>query len=150
MGKTCSFFGHRKIINGVEIAEEVKAFVEKLIVEEEFTTFLFGEFGEFDEVCFECVSKLKEKYSMISRVCCVADEKELRKGKSQRYLQCYDEIIYLPLSYDYWYKRIYYRNCEIIEKSDFIIFYAEERVNSGAYKALRYAQRKKKKYMNFF
>ena len=53
MGKTCSFFGHRKIINGVEIAEEVKAFVEKLIVEEEFTTFLFGEFGEVDELCFD-------------------------------------------------------------------------------------------------
>ena len=33
----------------------------------------------------------------------------------------------------------------MIDKSDFVIFYAEERKNSGAYKAYKYARKKKGK-----
>ena len=33
----------------------------------------------------------------------------------------------------------------MIDKSDFIIFYAEKRENSGAYKAYKYAKKKKDK-----
>ena len=45
-------------------------------------------------------------------------------------------------------KRIYYRNCAMIDKSDIVIFYAEDRENSGDYKALKYAKQKKKLYFN--
>ena len=62
----------------------------------------------------------------------------------------YEQFIYLALSYDYWYTRIYYRNCAMIDRSDYVVFYAEERENSGAYKALRYVVKQKKPYINLF
>jgi uncharacterized phage-like protein YoqJ len=151
MGKICSFFGHRKIEEKEKIREKVSALVEKLLLDG-FTVFLFGGFGEFDELCHEAVSGLKGKYSMLKRVYCLSDEKHLIERKRPKYLtvEDYEEFIYLPPSFDYWYKRIYYRNCEMIEKSDFIVFYAENRENSGAYKAFRYAVKQKKNYINLF
>ena len=38
----------------------------------------------------------------------------------------------------------------MIDKSDVVIFYAEERENSGAYKAFNYAKQKKKEIINLY
>ena len=57
----------------------------------------------------------------------------------------YDEIIYLTPAFDGWYKSIYFRNCAMIDQSDVVIFFAEEKAESGAYKAYKYAKRKKDK-----
>ena len=116
------------------------------LVERGFTTFLFGGFGEFDELCHEVVSDLKKSNPKIQRVYCLIDEKYLREEKRPRYLlDCdYEKFVYFPLAFDYWYTRIYYRNCEMINRSDCVIFYAETRMDSGAYKALQYAKRGKK------
>ena len=152
MDKICSFFGHRQITNGEELRKRVTLLVEKLIVGKGYSIFLFGGWGEFDELCYNTVSHLKEKYPKIKRVYCVHDEKYLLECKRPEYLRTtdYEEYIYLPLSFDYWYTRIYYRNCEMIERSDYIIFYAEKKRDSGAYKALEYAQRRKKEFQNIF
>ena len=152
MGKICSFFGHRQITNTEELRKAVTALVEKLIVEKGYAIFLFGGFGEFDELCYKAVSHLKEKYPQVRRIYCVHDEKYLLERKRPIYLRKadYEEFIYVPLRFDYWYKRIYYRNCEMIEKSDYVIFYAENRGDSGANKALAYAKRHKKDYVNLF
>ena len=151
MSKICSFFGHRKIENKVSIKREVTEWIEKLI-EEDFSIFLFGGFGEFDELCYEAVSALKGKYAKIKRIYCLIDERHLSERKRPKYLRTedYEEFIYLAPSFDYWYTRIYYRNCEMIEKSDFVIVYAETRKDSGAYKALQYAVKHKKKHINLF
>ena len=37
----------------------------------------------------------------------------------------------------------------MIDKSDIVLFYVEERENSGAYKAFKYAKQKKKEIINF-
>ena len=75
---------------------------------------------------------MKEKYSAIKRVYCLHDERYLRERKRPQYLRAkaYEEFVYFPLSFDYWYQRIYYRNCEMIERSDYIIFYAKNRKDS--------------------
>ena len=57
----------------------------------------------------------------------------------------YDDIIYLTPSFEGWYKSIYFRNCAMIDQSDLVIFYAENREGSGAYKAYQYAKKKKDK-----
>ena len=36
----------------------------------------------------------------------------------------------------------------MIDKSDYIVFYAMEKKESGAYKALTYARKKKKQWIN--
>ena len=150
--KICVFFGHREIKGQENLRERLLVLVEELIREKEFGVFLFGGFGEFDELCHTVVSKLKEKYPTIKRVFCLNDERHLRKEKRPKYLrdEDYEEFTYLPLDYNYWYTRIYYRNCEMIDRSDYAIFYAEQKKESGAYKALQYAQKKKKPHSNLF
>ena len=38
----------------------------------------------------------------------------------------------------------------MIDKSDIIIFYVEERENSGAYKAFKYATQKRKRLLTYW
>ncbi len=38
----------------------------------------------------------------------------------------------------------------MIDKSDVIVFYVEEREDSGAYKAYKYAKQKKKRLINLY
>ncbi|MBQ7348758.1 MAG: hypothetical protein IJW47_02060, partial [Clostridia bacterium] len=113
-------------------------------------TFLFGGFGDFDAICHKTVTQLKNKHPYIKRVYCLTDQRFLNKNKRPKYLkdEDYEDFIYLPLDFDFWYTRIYYRNCEMIKKSNYVIFYVEERKNSGAFKALKFAIRNKTEYIN--
>ena len=144
--KICSFFGHADI----EITEELYAITAaeiKKTVEDGFRVFYFGGYGAFDKLCYEIVTEIKKNNPNphINRIYCVSMEKYLRKRVRYFNPEDYEKIIYLTPAFDGWYKSIYFRNCAMIDKSDKIIFYAEERKNSGAYKAYRYAKRKTRK-----
>ena len=66
--KTCSFFGHRDTVQSEDLKQKVKNIVERLIIEEEVDTFLFGSRSNFDELCHIAVTGLKEKYPDIRRI----------------------------------------------------------------------------------
>ena len=83
--------------------------------------------------CKKINNKIKTVY-----VCC--DEKEYLRGKNYKY----DDYVCFELSFSYWYTRIYYRNCAIIDKSDCAVFYLRKEENSGAYKSYKYALSKNK------
>ena len=143
--KICSFFGHRD----VEITEEIKKAVEAEIlnaIDMGCRTFYFGGYGDFDALCYGLVTQIKDKNKElgITRVYCVPQESYLRKKVRYFNREDYDDVIYLMPSFDGWYKSIYFRNCAMIDESAAVIFYAEERADSGAYKAYKYANKKKK------
>ena len=147
--KSCSFFGTRSVI----ITEEMKIKINNKVLEllkSDFRIFYFGGFSEFDIVCHKVVSEYKKDFPDIYRIFCASDIRWLRVNKRPKWLseQDYEEIIYLDIDYDYWYSRIYYRNCEIINRSEFVLFFATENNESGAYKALKYAKLKKKDFVN--
>jgi len=151
MIKTCSVFGHSKI----EITEELgNKLLEtfKDLIEKGCENFYFGGFGMFDELCHKIVSELKLTYSHIKRIFCLSDPRHLRINKRPKWLKSenYEDFVYLDLDFDWWYQRIYYRNCAMIDKSDIVLFYVEELKNSGAYKAFKYAKQKKKSIINLF
>ena len=146
--KICSFFGHRTI----EITKTLYAMtVAEIIKSVNFgcRIFYFGGYGDFDNLCYQIVTEIKNKNPEleIKRIYCVSQERYLTKNVRYFNRDSYDEIIYLPPSFDGWYKSIYFRNCAMIDKSNVIIFYAEERENSGAYKAYKYAKRKAGKHI---
>ena len=148
--KICSFFGHREFTPTEKSASLIKSEILKAI-EYGCNTFYFGGYGEFDRFCYNTVSAIKSDNPNLKRVYCVADEKYIRKRVRYFNPDDYDEIIFLNLSFDWWYKAIYYRNCAMIDKSDYIIFFAEERQTSGAYKAYKYAlSKKKEKIVNLY
>lgn len=149
--KACSFFGHRQ----VEKTEYLKEYIQKTVVkliEQGCEIFYFGGYGEFDDLCYEIVTELKQKYLNIKRVFCVIDEKQLNPLKRPKWLanRIYEDYVYFYLKYDYWYTKIYFRNCEIVNHSDFIVFYAREEENSGAYKIYKYARKVRKPYINLY
>lgn len=141
----CSFFGHRKIDKTIELENKLKDIIEDLIVNKQVGIFYFGGFGDFDDLCWQIVSEAKKIHSEIKRIYCLSDPRHLRASKRSKWLkdEDYEEFVYLDLNFDWWYQRIYYRNCEMINQSDYIIFYVRNTENSGAYKALQYAKRKK-------
>ncbi len=144
MDKICSFFGHRKIELTDELYATTRAEIEKS-VSFGCRIFYFGGYGEFDGLCYSIVTELKKEYTDIKRIYCVPQEKYLRKKVRYFNKENYDDVIYLELKLEWWYKSIYYRNCAMIDKSDYVIFYAEKRADSGAYKTYKYAKKTKKK-----
>lgn len=151
MFKSCSVFGHSEI----EVTEELKQCLEEtfefLITCKNVNVFYFGGLGEFDFLCWQVVTELKKQYPYIKRIFCLCNNKQQKKfAKMSDWInnENYEEIIYFQLEFDYWYTRIYYRNCEIIKCSDYVVFYVEHFENSGAYKALKYAKKLKKQIIN--
>ena len=144
--KICSFFGHRDakidpylfFATANQIAKAIKF---------GYRTFYFGGLGDFDRLAHHILTFLmRESPELgIRRVFCVPQERDLQKESRLYRRENYEEILYLVPSFDGWYKSIYFRNCAMIDRSDLVIFYAEERKDSGAYKAYKYAKTKKDK-----
>ena len=144
-----AFFGHRQIDINENLISILKTYIENL-VKQGFSTFYFGGFGEFDDLCYKIVCNLKLKYPYLRRIFCLTDRRYLNEQKRPAYLknENYEEFVYFELDFDYWYKRIYFRNCEIVKNSDFIIFYVQNLEYSGANKTLSFAKKLKKDYVN--
>lgn len=148
--KACSCFGHRD----VEITEELKERAEKEIekaIADGIKVFFFGGMSDFDDLVYDIVSeKLAERPDLgIKRIFCFPLEKQLRTPprwfKRKKY-EGYD----CPLKeFDWWYTSLYYRNCAMINNSDLVLFYAEAKENSGAYKAYKFAVKSHKPVVNF-
>ncbi len=149
ISKNCSVFGHRDIEITPELEEKLYTTFKKLIGEG-CVNFYFGGFGMFDWLCHKVITRLKQQYTYINRIYCLSDERYLKISKRPKVLknEDYEEFVYLPLVNDWWYKRIYFRNCAMIDLSDIVVFYVINKENSGAYKAMNYAKRVKKEYIN--
>ena len=67
--KTCSFIGHREIDENNKLKQKIKECIEDLIIKCNVQTFLFGSRSNFNNLCHEIVTELKEKYPSIKRIC---------------------------------------------------------------------------------
>ena len=142
--KICSVFGHSQI----EITEELRQATFLSIqraIEYGCRIFYFGGYSMFDDLCYQFVTQLQQEYPSIKRIFCVPQERYLRKKSPYFNKEDYDDVIYLTPAFEWWYKSIYFRNCAMIDDSDYVIFYAENRKDSGAYKAYTYAKKQKGK-----
>ena len=149
--KICSFFGHRNVDITVELREKTEKHILDLI-NLGYNVFYFGGFSDFDDLCYQIVSKYKNERKDINliRTFCVWQEKYLRKKSPHFNRNNYDNIIYLTPSFYSWYKSIYFRNCAIVDSSDYIVFFVKNESDSGAYKTLKYALSKKKDLINLY
>lgn len=150
INKTCSFFGHSELEITNKLYILVKNEIENLIQNQNYSIFLFGGFSKFDDLCYKIVTELKTKYPHIQRIFCLWNQRfeEYRKRPNWLKNKEYDEYVYFPLKFDWWYTSIYYRNLEMIDKSNYIIFFVKNTEKSGSYKALQYAQKQKKHFIN--
>lgn len=172
--KSCCVIGHKEIDWSVELEERVEKVVEDLIVNFNVTHFLFGSKSEFNALCHKVVTRLKEKYPQIKRICypcsgegCVMEEEKLvleaiysKIADKEANFMCFDgkvEKEELCLAGKASYIK---RNQAMIDDSDFCVFYFDSNRQSqnkmyryrksGTALAYDYAKKQNKKIANLF
>lgn len=146
----CSFFGHRIINETEELKIRLFKTIERLITEENVDTFLFGSKSRFNDLCHEIVSQIKEEYPYIKRIYVRAEYPVISDSYQEYLLKSYEDTYY-PESIIGSGRAVYVeRNCEMINKSQFCIFYYNEDYipatrKSGTRIALDYALKQNKK-----
>ena len=143
--KTCCFFGHRRINETVELRTKITKTVKRLITEEKVDRFLFGSKSQFDTICLDAVTELKERYPHIKRIY-VRAEFPYIKDEYMAYLMRYYDETYFPEKLLGAGKAVYVeRNCEMIDQSRFCIVYYDEQnapYKSGTKTIMNYAVKK--------
>ena len=147
MNNTCCFFGHRTINETDELRTKITEAVERLIIDKKVDTFLFGSKSEFDRLCLELVTKLKEKYPHVKRIYVRAEFPFINDDYLTYLLKSYDETYYPEKLHGAGRAAYVERNYEMINNSKYCIFYYDEQNapttrKSGTKIALDYAIKK--------
>lgn len=147
---TCCFFGHRTIKVTTELKVKLNKIIKKLIIENNVDTFLFGSKSQFNNLCYEQVTKIKEKYPHIKRIYVRAEYSIINETYEDYLLENYEDTYY-PKNAVGAGKAVYVeRNCVMINDSHFCVVYCKEDYSplnrkSGTKLALDYAIKKNKK-----
>lgn len=125
MINSACFIGHRKINNTHELRKKIKDVLQDLI-KNGTVNFLFGDRSEFDSLCYEIVSELKDKHPEIVRIY-FRKNYENAGEYTMQYLLCGFEEGICPKGIGNAGKASYIeRNKAMIEESDICIFYYDE------------------------
>lgn len=165
--KTCCFFGHRNTKATPELCKNLKKTILHLITEKDVNCFLFGSKSKFDDLCLEIVTELKKDYPNVKRVYVRSHYVNIQKYYEDYLLKFYDETV-IAINVENAGKASYVkRNQEMINNSDFCLFYYNEsykpplkkRCNgylsdyqpkSGTAICYQYAIKKKKNIINLY
>ena len=147
--KTCCFFGHREINETEVLKTKLMEIIEKLIVDENVDTFLFGSKSQFNSLCLELVTELKEKYPHIKRIYVRAEYPYISEHYKNYLLESYEDTYYPEKIIGSGRAAYVERNYEMINKSQYCIVYYDEANapttrKSGTKIALDYAIKKQK------
>ncbi len=163
--KICCFFGHRKTPDTEELRTKICETVERLIVDENIDTFLFGSRSQFDSLCHELVTKCKEKYPHIKRVFVRAEYPFIDENYRAFLFEDYEDTYYPEHMVNAGKASYVERNCEMIDKSSVCVIYyspdyspprrrasrsalTDYQPKSGTKIAYDYAVKKKRKIIN--
>ena len=149
-GRVCCFLGHREINETEELRQQLRCIAEKLILEEQVDTFLFGSKSQFNSLCHEEVSKLKEKYPDIKRVYVRVEFPMINDSYMDYLLESYEETYFSPRAVGAGRQRYVERNQDMIDKSEFCVVYhmdtyVPKNRKSGTKIAIKYAPSGKRK-----
>ena len=141
-----TFCGHSKMTFSKRKQNELNSLLENQLIENQSCTFYLGWYGDFDNLCFDLLKKLKLSYPHIKLVFITPylddNYKKLKCAK-----ESFDEIIFPPLEEVPKKYAILRRNEWMVEHADFLIAYVKYNWG-GASKMLAHAKQKKKRYIN--
>ena len=144
--QSCCFIGHRKIENKSHLYAQLKRSVQNLITKSNITTFLFGSRSEFNDLCLDVVTELKDIYPHIERVYIRAEYEYISDEYINYLLTFYEKTYYAEKAHNANSLVYVKRNEELIDNSNICIFYYKNNSpNSGTAIAFNYAQKHKKK-----
>ncbi len=166
-GKVCCFIGHRNVEKTPELKESLIDTIRRLITENGVNKFLFGSKSRFDNLCHEVVTELREEYPHAKRVYVRMYYPELDEPYIGYILENYEDTFMPERIENAGVARYVERNQEMINASDFCIFYYNEEYKpplrkqsrnalsayqpkSGTKVAYEYAKQKKKEIINLY
>ena len=124
--RTCCFFGHRKINVTDELIRRLRETVEYLITEKKVDTFLFGSKSEFDDLCLNVVTELKNKHSHIKRIYVRAEFPYIDEDYTAYLLQSYEHTYYPERMINAGKAAYVECNCEMTDNSSYCVIYYDE------------------------
>ena len=151
-----AFIGHRKIEEGRGLRQKLKNALIALIEKEKADTFLFGSKSEFNDICYDVVTKLKETYPYIRRIEVRATNEHLPQMYIDITLKYYEETVFPESVSGAGYRSYIKRNQAMIDMCDILITYFDKEYcqlagkTSGTRTAVEYAQNKKKRVLNLY
>ena len=123
--EVCCFIGHRKIENASEIRIKLSEILTKLI-KQGITKFIFGDHSQFNDLCYDTVTELKEEYPHIERIKFRKDYQEISESVKKYFLDGFEDNI-CPDGVAKAGKASYVeRNQAMITASEVCIFYYNE------------------------
>ena len=150
---TCCFIGHRKIEITEDLKNRLQRIIEILIQKNAVDTFLFGSKSDFNSLCFEIVTKLKEKYPYVKRIFVRAEYAFINDSYKEYLLEKYEDTYYPNQVLGAGKSSYIKRNYEMIQKSRFCVFYyldsCKPSYKSGTKIAFDYAKKLKKELFQF-
>ncbi len=123
---TCCFIGHRKIFETDELKCRLYNIIENLIINYSVNTFLFGSRSQFDQLCYDIVTQLREKHDNISRIYVRAEFPYIRDSFRKYFLEKYEDTYYPEKMINAGRASYVERNHEIIDKSTFCVMYYDK------------------------
>lgn len=140
---TVSFFGHREIMNNIEIEKRLAEIIKELLMTKEYVEFLVGRDGDFDILAASAVRRVKKELDSnnCSLVLVLPYMKAEFRDNEERFLNYYDNVeIDGESSGSYYKAAIKIRNQHMINRSQLLICYVEHN-KGGAYTVMKYAEK---------
>ena len=147
---TVTFFGHRYVERITNIEYNLEEIIGTLLREKEYVEFLVGRDGEFDQIVASCITRCKKKIrDDNSSMTWVLPYPTADMTKNiKEYEAYYDDIeICEASSKSHPKAAITKRNRSMIDRSDLVVCYVEHE-SGGAYKAMKYAEKIGKSFIN--
>ncbi len=152
--RTCCFIGHRQINETEDLKRRLRDKIEDLIVHKNVNTFLFGSKSRFNDLCYELVTTIKEKYPQILRIYVRAEFPFINEEYKNFLLKEYEDTYYPQKIIGAGKAAYIERNYEMIDRSRFCIVYYDETYapttrKSGTKRAVEYSIKCKKEIFMF-
>ena len=153
MNHIACFIGHRTIPESQEMKQKIYNTIEKLVSAKQVDTFYFGSKSRFNSLCYEQVTKLKEKYPHIKRIYLRAEYPVISQEYETYLLSQYEGTEFPKCVLGAGKASYIKRNVEMVNRSDICIVYYKEALaspsrKSGTKLALDYAVKKQKQVIN--
>jgi len=147
-GMVITFCGHADYLSNLEDEKTLLNLLEEVINGEP-VDFYLGGYGGFDAFALNCAKRYKERHNNSKLIFITPYLDKRLEGRKNILFNIYDDIIYPELEYIPRKLAIIKRNEWMITKADYVFCYVRTHYG-GAYKAMLYADKLKKKYINIY
>ena len=147
---TVSFFGHRMIVNALEIENRLDQLIRTLVREHEHVEFLVGRDGEFDQLVSSTIRRCKRecRSNNSAHIWVMPYVTAEYRDNEESFRNYYDEIEVCETAAVGHNKNAHQtRNRAMVDRSDLVVFCIQN-ASGGAWQTMKYTKKQGKPCIN--